>query len=430
MTARICLLSPAPIWVNPRLVKEADALHEAGYDVVAGYRADGPTDRDDAILEGKPWRWHRVDVARDRRPFAWMRAAARQRTAEWIVRAGLRSARAEQAAYCRGDGVLARWAAAQNAALYIAHTQPVLSVAARVAAARGVPFGFDCEDLLAEEAADGGRAAWRRPMISHIERRCLPRAAYVSATSVPMAEYLAGRYGLRTTRVWHNCFPAADAAALRGPADRPPPAGPVELAWISATVGPGRGLEDIFAALPKLGGRVVLHLYGAVPPGQSEWLEKQLAPVRERSAVVLHPLQPADAILAALAHHQIGLSLDGGETLNRSLTVSNKFFLYLQAGLACVATDTPGHRSVFPSGAGFGGMYQPGNVRSLAAVLETLANPAALAAAQRASWIAGRTTYVWEHEKPQFLDTVAGALAGTLLAKRRMTPAGSAAAGC
>jgi hypothetical protein len=428
MTARICLLSPAPVWVNPRLVKEADALHEAGYDVVAGYRADGPTDRDDAILNGKPWRWHRIDLARDRQPAAWTRVALRQRAAEWIVRAGVRSARAERAAYCRGDGVLARWAAAQDAALYIAHTQPVLAVVAKAAASRGVPFAFDCEDLLAEEAADGGRAAWRRPMISHIERRYLPRAAYVSATSVPMAEYLAGRYGLRSTRVWHNCSPAADAAALRGPADRPAPAGPVELAWISATIGPGRGLEDIFAAVPKLGGRVALHLYGAVASGQSEWLDTQLAPVRERSAVVLHPLQPADGLLTALAHHQIGLSLDGGETLNRSLTVSNKFFLYLQAGLACVATDTPGHRSVFPPAAGFGGLYRPGDVRSLAAILETLANPAALAAAQRAAWIAGRTTYVWEHEKPHFLDTVAGALAGTLSARRRMTPAGSAGA--
>lgn len=425
MTARVCLLSPAPVWVNPRFVKEADALHEAGYDVVAGYRADGPTDRDDAILKGKPWRWYRIDVARDRQPFAWMRAGLRQRTAEWIVRAGVRSAGAEQAAYCRGDGVLMRWAAAQNAALYIAHTQPVLAIAARAATRRGVPFAFDCEDLLAEEAADGARAEWRQRMITHIERRFLPRAAYVSATSVPMAEYLSGRYGLRTTRVWHNCFPAADAATLRGPADRPAPAGPVELAWISATVGPGRGLEDIFAALPKLGGRVALHLYGAVASGESEWLDTQLAPVRERSPVVLHPVQPADAMLTALAHHQIGLSLDGDTTLNRSLTVSNKFFLYLQAGLACVATDTPGHRSVFPPGAGFGGMYRPGDVRTLAAVLETLASPAALAAAQRAAWIAGRTTYVWEHEKPQFLDTVAGALAGTLSARTRLTPAGS-----
>ena len=73
--AHLSPVSPAPVWVNPRLVKEADALHEAGYDVVAGYRADGPADRDDAILGVKPWRWHRVDVARDRQPFRWMRAA-------------------------------------------------------------------------------------------------------------------------------------------------------------------------------------------------------------------------------------------------------------------------------------------------------------------------------------------------------------------
>ena len=36
MNPRIRLLSPAPIRVNPRLVKEADALHEAGDDVIAG----------------------------------------------------------------------------------------------------------------------------------------------------------------------------------------------------------------------------------------------------------------------------------------------------------------------------------------------------------------------------------------------------------
>jgi hypothetical protein len=410
MTARVCLLSAAPVWVNPRLVKEADALHDAGYDVVAGYRADGDTARDDAILRLKPWRWHRVDLARSRQPGAWMRAAVRQRAAEWVVRAGLRGTGVAQAAYCRGDEALLEWAAAQEAALYIAHTQPVLSVAARAAARREVPFAFDCEDLLAEEAADGGRAPWRRSMIGRLERAYLPHAAYVSATSAPMAEYLVDRYHLHTTRVWHNCFPAADAAALRGPADRPAVAGAVELAWISATIGPGRGLEDIFGALPKVRSRVALHLYGAVANGQDEWLERHLASVRERVEVVLHPVQPANAMLAALARHQIGLSLDGGDSLNRRLTVGNKFFLYLQAGLACIATDTAGHRSVFPPEARYGGTYHPGDAAALAGVVDALANPSALAAAQRAAWIAGRTTYVWDREKPLFLETVAEAL--------------------
>jgi hypothetical protein len=410
MTTRVCLLSPAPVWVNPRLVKEADTLHAAGYDVVVGYRADGDVERDDAILATKPWRWHRIDVARARRPVAWILAAWRQRGAEWLVRAGVPTSAVARAAYCRSDGDLADWAMAQDADLYIAHTQPVLAVAADAARSRRVPFAFDCEDLLAEEAADGGRAAWRRGMIRRLERQYLPQAAYVSATSAPMAAYLVERYALRTVPVWHNCIPAVNAAALHDPGERPAAAGPVELAWISATIGPGRGLEDIFAALPQVGSRVVLHLYGAVTSGHAEWLEVHLAPLRARSLVVVHPVQPPDRVLVALAQHRIGLSLDPDDCLNRGLTVSNKFFLYLQAGLACVATDTAGHRSVFPPDAGYGGLYRPGDVAALVSLLDRLTAASTLSAAQEAAWVAGRTRFVWEREQPVFLDAVARAL--------------------
>ena len=139
--------------------------------------------------------------------------------------------------------------------------------------------------------------------------------------------------------------------------------GVVELAWISATIGPRRGLEDLFAALPRMATRVAVHLYGAVADGKDAWLDRQLAPVRERTEVVMHPVRPANTILPALATHQIGLSLDGDDSLNRRLTVSNKFFLYLQAGLACVATDTAGHRSVFPPEARYGARIRRATLR-------------------------------------------------------------------
>ncbi len=183
MSATICLLSPAPVWVNPRIRKEADALFEAGYDVVVGYRADGEISRDDALLSQKPWRWHRIDVARQRARGQWLRAAIRQRGAEWAVRAGFGGPR--RAAYCRADDALCDWAVSQRAALYIAHTQPVLAVAAAAAKRTGAAFAFDCEDLLAEEAADGGLAPWRQRMIASLEREHLPRAAYVSAVFGP-----------------------------------------------------------------------------------------------------------------------------------------------------------------------------------------------------------------------------------------------------
>ncbi len=183
-------------------------------------------------------------------------------------------------------------------------------------------------------------------MISRLERTYLPDAAYVSATSVPMAEYLTTTYDLHTMRVWHNCFPSADAASLRGPADRPARTGVVELAWISATIGPRRGLEDLFAALPRMASRVAVHLYGAVAEGKDGWLDRQLAPVRERTEVVMHSVRPANTILPALATHQVGLSLDGDDSLNcRRPSATSSFCICRRVWRA----SRPTRRDIAPS---------------------------------------------------------------------------------
>ena len=63
MTAgRICIVTPGHLASNPRVVKEADALHAAGYDVsvVAGdlTPAVRPFDRD--VEAEAPWRVRRV----------------------------------------------------------------------------------------------------------------------------------------------------------------------------------------------------------------------------------------------------------------------------------------------------------------------------------------------------------------------------------
>lgn len=409
---KVCLLSPAPMWVNPRLRKEADALHAAGYDVVVGYRADGDVSRDDAILAGKPWRWRRIDLARRRHGAQWMRAAVRERAAGWFVRAGFGGLGVARAAYCRGDRELLEWATEQDADLYIAHTQPVLAIAAAAAQRRKVPFAFDCEDLLAEEAADGGRAPWRRHMIGKLEAEYLPKAAYVSATSEPMAQYLRERYSLSRVPVLHNCFPAAEGAGLVPPEARRTP-DIVELTWISATIARGRGLEDAFMALRGLGHRVAFHLYGDVAGGCTSWLTEQIASLSDLTTVVVHRSVAADAVIGTIARHQIGLTLDGNDCLNRSLTACNKLFYYLQAGLACIATDTAGHRSVMPAGTRYGELYPPGDIPALVAVMKRLLDRDNLAAAQRAAWEIGRTRFVWDVEQTQLLDAVVSALSAT-----------------
>lgn len=388
---KVCLVSPAPIWVNPRLRKEADALHAAGYNVVVGYRLDGDPGRDDAILATKSWAWYRLDLNRHRAPGPWLIAALRERLA------GVLGVDAE--AYCRGYPELLKWAITQRADLYIGHTQPALAIAAEAAKATGARYAFDCEDLLAEEKADGLRSTARREMIRRLERRYLPGAAYVSATSQPMADYLVRQYGLTRVHVWHNCFPRTELAGLVSPASRPI-SDTIDLVWMGATIGHGRGLEDVFTVLPQLDPQVRLYLYGNLVDSHRAWL----ANLGER--VIVRPLPPAAEVMATLARHHIGLTPDRADSLNLSLTICNKLFLYLQAGLALVATDLPGQMSILGPNPEIGATYRPGDTDALEAILRSLTDRHALAARQSAAWELGCTTYSWDIEQRLFLDAV------------------------
>jgi glycosyltransferase involved in cell wall biosynthesis len=410
--ARICLVSPVHVWVNPRLVKEADALHAAGHDVVVGYRADSLSGiaRDDVLLRGKPWRWHRFGFTRERHRARWFLGALVQKLARALASRGVRSPRIDAEAYCRGFAVMTRWAVRQRADLYIAHTHPVLPVAQRAASAVGAPFAFDCEDLLAEEAADGLQSAWLHDLVTRHEARYLPPAAYVSATSVPMRDYLRERYRLGRVPVWHNAFPLRETADLAPPRARPP-SEEIGLAWMSATIGPGRGIEDVATVLPRVGPRFRLHLYGNVPAQHQRWMDGLRASLADPDQLQVHPLPKGADVMRTLARHQVGLSLDQNDCLNRSLTVCNKTCLYLQAGLAGVATNTPGQASVLAAEGAGGVLYEPGDVDSLERALRALLEPGRLTAMQSAAWQAGVERYNWDVEQRLFLAEVERALA-------------------
>lgn len=58
--------------------------------------------------------------------------------------------------------------------------------------------------------------------------------------------------------------------------------------------------------------------------------------------VFIHPTVPNSQLLSRIAEHDIGLALETPEIQSRNLTITNKVFQYLQAGLAVIATDTIG----------------------------------------------------------------------------------------
>src|ERR671913_1806290 len=77
MLGTICIVSPGNLASNPRVLKEADALHEAGYAVTAvvcDYTA-ALRPFDDAIAASVPWRAVRVPPRRGERPIGLLAGA-------------------------------------------------------------------------------------------------------------------------------------------------------------------------------------------------------------------------------------------------------------------------------------------------------------------------------------------------------------------
>jgi glycosyltransferase involved in cell wall biosynthesis len=409
---RICLISSVHPWVNPRLVKEADLLASLGHEVsVVTKRVDQWSDERDApLLATKRWPTDRINLLRHDPAgrWRWLTTAARSKAALTGYRFSGALWLAEEG-YYRGFTDTLKAALRTRADLFIAHTQGALPIAARAAGQTGAKYAFDCEDLLAEETADGLTDPVLRRAILDIERAYLPQAAYVTATSRAMAAHLASSYAI-TPRVVLNVFPRAELSGIPRPAARPR-GQTTELVWMSATLGARRGLEDAVRALAKLPETARLTIFGRMQPAFEPGFLSLLEQLGVTARITIKPIPEPGLVMSTVSRFDVGLSLDLNDSLNRSLTICNKVFLYLQAGLLLAATDTPGQREIVDSAPRAGFLYPPGDADALAARLEPFVHARrGLIEAQEAAWQAGEQRYNWDRERDIFLDAVREAL--------------------
>jgi glycosyltransferase involved in cell wall biosynthesis len=410
----ICLISSVHLWVNPRLVKEADSLVEKGFKVtvITVSKNRWASKLDERLLKTKTWRAVRINIARDDPSgrLNWFVTAVRSKLALRAARFVPALDRLHEEGYYRAYAHVLREAIKCKADLYIAHTQGALPIAARCAEYHGVPFGFDCEDLLAEEIADGLQSGVVQEAIYKIEERYLPLAAYVTATSEAMADYLVGRYGIRRPLVVHNVFPRKELAGEVPPSERPQPKG-LRLVWMSASIGGGRGIEDAIRSMALLPSSFELHLFGRMLPEYKDefWGLVNRMGVRER--VFLKGLVDHQQLMRIIASFDVGLATDLNSCANRSLTITNKLFVYLQCGLVVCAANTPGQRELMGAVPGAGFIYEPGDHETLARLLARYhEDRELLTSAKQAAWIAARQIYCWDAEQTVFLKAVDAAL--------------------
>jgi len=404
---RICIVTPSHVSFQPRALREADALHDAGYDVrVVSVRTDASLDAFDAeLLRSRAWRLRAVDLTSETATQArrWT-ASARLRTAQRITAAGLGSRRMAAHAAVKGAGELAALVCAEPADLFIAHTQARLEAAFAGARRCDAAMAFDCEDLLGDGATREA-AAMRTLEAAHVGS-----CVYVSVPSRAMGARLAARYPLADRLVVLENVPEIVPTSLVPPRARPR-SGALRVHWFGQTAGLDRGLDDAARAIGLMRERGELHIVGLATDAVQLALREMAGAGASR--VLFHPRISPDALIETVARYDAGIACERPDHPSYGVTLTNKIFGYLAAGLAVAATDTPGQRELLDETPDAGVIYPFGNAGALAQHLDRWARDRdALLRAQDAAWHAARRQYSWDVVRRRFLERIAAVTTG------------------
>lgn len=293
----------------------------------------------------------------------------------------------------------------RRADLYIAHSEQAMAVAVDLLRA-GRLAGVDMEDWFSEDLPAEARRHRPVALLRALERELLERGAYASCTSQSMSGALAEAYGCDRPAVLYNAFPWAERQALDGLTKDRRDRGRRSIHWYSQAIGPGRGLEDLFAALPLLRHDVEVHLRGSPVAGSVNWLNG-LVPEAWRGRIILHDIVTNAELLSRIAEHDIGFAGEMKYCKNKELTISNKILQYLLAGNAVVASDTTGQREVADQATGAVSLYSSGDSVALAASLNALLGSSiALQEAKASALRAAERTFCWERQEATLLSAV------------------------
>ena len=397
----ISIVTSGHFSTSPRVIKEADALAAAGFDVeVFGVRYDPFQAELDDSLAPRTWRFTPVADLTAKASQSWPRFwfRTRRKLGELVGRWLVPDPHALGFAMKR----MVERTLKRAAKLTILHLEPALWVGCQLAK-RGLAVGVDIEDWHSESPSWVGEAKLRR-MVARYERAALANARHRTTTSHALAEALAASFGIAAPEVVYNSTSSGGRLS-------PAPEGDLRLFWFSQTVGFGRGLELLFDALATIDRGWTLTLLGRCAPEVQESLLSRL-PDASRGQVAFAGFVKPGELHAEASRHDVGLALETADCLNHDLTASNKIFQCLQAGLYVLATATAGQSEVLRRLPENGRTFAVGDCAALAALVrEAIAVRENLRKTRAQRAVAADAQFAYEHSAKVLVESVRRAIA-------------------
>lgn len=400
------MITPGQPSSNPRLVKEALALRDAGFKVTVLYSfwVDWADEMDKQLFIDNPdINWTLVGGHPRTQPLLFAITRLNYKFSRYVSQCLPSSAYWQERAMTRTGLALGRKARTLPAVLYIAHYLGALGPACRAARKHLTKYSFDAEDFHRGQVQEGS-LAYKRDVL--LEDRFLPGVSGCTAASPMIADKYRQLYPLLEPAIIHNVF------SRRYLQTEPPPyrSGEIlKLFWFSQTVGSGRGLEELIISMGKVKGH---HLSCTILGSCTAAMELELrtlavdAGLKKEQLCFLQPIDLAGIFRIASTHH-IGMALEIATTVNRQICLTNKLFTYPLAALAVIATDTPAQKQFIEKYPAIGTTYPVGDPTALATILQGYADrPEEMNQARLNAWKLAGTTLNWEAEQQVFLGHV------------------------
>jgi glycosyltransferase involved in cell wall biosynthesis len=307
---RVLLLTFTDIGRDPRVRRHVEALRDE-YEVITCARGTPPAGVADHL---------QLSDAADHMPLSATGVAA------------LLTGR-NRAAYERIPAVRETRAALRGAEFDVLISNDAVALPIGLEMAAGRPVVADLHEYAPLEMEEDWR--WRllfQRFARWICRDYLGRAAAVTTVSQGLADRYRAEYGVDPT-VITNAGPPRRATSLR------PTTTPIRVVH-SGNANPNRGIDLMVEAAADLEG-LVLDLYLVPAPRSGNYLERlKSSAAATRNVRVLGPV-PMEDVVPTMETYDVGLYALQPTSFNNLHALPNKFFDFVQAGLAVVIGPSP-----------------------------------------------------------------------------------------
>ncbi len=397
MKKEVALFTAGHLSSCPRLLKEAQLLHENGYSVSILYlESIHSISLLDKLIIEKNTNWKFYPIVWDRRietlySIMLFRLSKVLNINKHLIQSTSK-ALIDKALSIKAD-------------LYIAHHPSVLVAAAMAAKKYKAKYAYDIEDAFAY-IDNGSFLENPDETIFNVEKKYIRGASFTTTASPLYSQLYIDNFHLPNTPI--------DVLNVFNINERPieykdrRDLKKISFYWYSQTVGLNRGLQDLFRSINQLPyNSFELHIRGMCTEEVKLELLNLVDSDEHKRNIYFHAAVSVEELELRNKEHDVGFALEASTSLNRDLCISNKILDYLRSGVMVVATRTKGHDVITSQLGEFAIKYNPGDVESLASQLTELINdPSRINFSKAKSIELAEVKYNWSKQSQTWLNKV------------------------